>query len=265
MHERRRPGFTLVELLVVVGIVAVLLGMLLPAVQKVRAAASRLHNQNALKQLGIAVHNFAGANGDALPPSVATENGKSRHWFGEYDPTVTPYKVEPARGYLMPYLENSQALFVTPAKAPGKVALTYGGHTGGFGYNAMYLAPYDVRPGPPEVLVWRKVKLPAVGTTSRTIAFTTAVIVTGAVGPDGEAPSMAEAWAVSPPSQQYAGVHFRQFKKVANVLFVDGHVEAWTDPTRNPPPAGLPASFTALRDKEDVYDIGGTDELWDLD
>ena len=93
----RRPGFTLVELLVVVAIIGTLTGLLLPAVQAAREAARRMSCQNNLKQLGLALHNYE-AGLRLYPPSLV--------WPGRSTTDASASAVWSAQARLLPYLEE---------------------------------------------------------------------------------------------------------------------------------------------------------------
>jgi prepilin-type N-terminal cleavage/methylation domain-containing protein/prepilin-type processing-associated H-X9-DG protein len=99
----RSRGFTLIELLVVIAIIAILIGLLLPAVQKVREAAARMQCSNNIKQLSLACHDYASANQDAFPSAFdASQAGDN---FGGGNPCVGQIFVT-----LMPYFEQSNGL-----------------------------------------------------------------------------------------------------------------------------------------------------------
>src|SRR3984957_8223527 len=95
----RGQGFTLIELLVVIAVIAILIGLLLPAVQKVRSAATRAQGQNNLKQIGLAIHSYENAK-RVLPPGYTAT--------GAYVDGATDTAPGWAWGaYLLPYLEQA--------------------------------------------------------------------------------------------------------------------------------------------------------------
>ncbi len=215
-----RRAFTLVELLVVLGIIAVLVGLLLPAVQRARESTLRTQCANNIKQLALAAHNYESI-WQRLPPDyiyVGGPNYTTTWWFGQAqtDPVTFATTIDVTAGLLTPFYENNTRVTTCPSLVAPPGFFQYSAATGGYGYNR-------------AVGERRMATIPS---TSATYLFCDSALLTCFPG----APcTMQEADAIVGPiplaqmdpvyGLYQALTHFRH-RGLANMAFVDGHVEA---------------------------------------
>lgn len=265
----RTRGFTLIEMLVVIGIIGLLIALLLPALSAARASGRTTQDASNLRQITLAWLRHQQAMRDAMMPwlthDTKNEPNYPRYWFGALDKSQNPPAVVFKDGFLAAYLETDERVFRDPDFGPDNLTETrYNTFTTSYAYNrtlgpgtsykydsswnvvgvfpAGYTTKGDTGYSDGTIIPPEGRNFGAVKRTARTVVFGDSAL---GLDQNYSKTGLLEDWSLDAPNPGASywvapTLHYRHSGQIANVSFADGHVE---QARYSRPPATLWSSY----------------------